>query len=320
MRHPSQNAAPQAPDAADPAEPGALPTTTRRLRIALGTWVAIEATRAGGRGERENIGPAPARANPERRAANAAPAGTQSATANFGASTTGLDAINAAYLAISEVDTRMHPTRPGSDLALINSTAPGAPIEVHPDTWRLLQLARRLYDLTDGVFDPCVPTRPGRLGDLEIKPDTPTLICHAPVQLDLGGIAKGYAIDQAIEALIEHGCSSGLVNAGGDVRVFGDRTETILLRRRTAGGAEDIYRPVELNNAALAVSDLDATERPQEHQGYYNHCGETQRRYAAVLAKDATTADALTKCVLLCPAATTERMLREFAAQSLDTG
>ena len=319
MRHPFQNAAPQAPDAAGPREPGTLTTTTRRLRIALGTWVAIEATRAGRRGAPD---PATTTTRTEPGAAstaNRAP-DTASATANVRASTTELDAIEAAYLAINKVDSRMHPTRPGSDLALINSTVPGTPTEVHPHTWRLLQFARRIYDLTDGVFDPCVPTRPGRLGDVEIKPDTPTLISHAPVQLDLGGIAKGYAIDQAIEALIEHGCTSGLVNAGGDVRVFGDRTETILLRRRAQGGAEDIYRPVVLNNAALAVSDLDATERPQEHQGYYNRFGTTQRRYAAVLARDATTADALTKCVLLCPAATTERVLRELAAQTIEAG
>ena len=274
---------------------------TRRLRIALGTWVAIEATHA------------------EHRSETADPA-TESATATASTSAAEIDAINAAYAAISEVNARMHPTRPGSDLALINSTAPGVPVEVHPDTWRLLQLARRIYDLTHGVFDPCLPTRPGLLRDIEIKPDTPVLTCHAPVQLDLGGIAKGHAVDRAIETLLQHGCASGLVNAGGDVRVFGNRTETILLRQRGSAGTDDIYRPVELNNAALAVSDLHATARPQEHQGHYNRAGETttRRHCAAVIAKDATTADALTKCVLLCPAATTERALSAFAAQVIE--
>jgi FAD:protein FMN transferase len=263
---------------------------TRRLRIALGTWVAIEAIHARGGAAAET-----------------------GATAETGA------AIDAAYAAISAVDAQMHPTRAGSDLALVNSTASGTAIEVHPDTWRVLQLARRLYDLTEGVFDPCIPTRPGRLGDVEIKPDTPVLICHAPVQLDLGGIAKGYAIDLAIETLIGHGCTSGLVNAGGDLRVFGDRTETILLRLPARSGTDNAYRPVELNNAALAVSDLDATERPQEHQGYYNRAGATTAspRYAAVVAKSAAAADALTKCVLLCRADTTERVLHEFAAKSI---
>jgi thiamine biosynthesis lipoprotein len=299
-----------------------MSTGTRRLRIALGTWVAIEAHAT------KHLGLKPAQAaatDLAKASASIRPSASTHPSAGAHPSagtTTELDAINAAYAAISAVEALMHPTRPRSDLARINSTAPGTFIEVRPDTWRLLQLARRIYDLTDGVFDPCLPTRPGRLGDIEIKPDRPVLICRAPVQLDLGGIAKGYAVDRAVETLLEHGCTSGLVNAGGDVRVFGDRTETILLRQRAPGGTNDIYRPVELNNTALAVSDLDATERPQEHQGYYNRAGEitTGRHYAAVLAKDATTADALTKCVLLCPAATTERVFRELAAQSIDTG
>ena len=354
--------------------------TTRRLRVALGTWVAIEVTKAadGAAALSETVldgTDAAARRDPEGTKATAeAASSTESATANAranvaeptsanarasaaepttanarasatapvvanararaatqppsgsaenaGASAADLDAINAAYDAISAIDAQMHPARPGSDLALINSTAPGTPIEVHPDTWRLLQIARRIYDLTDGVFDPCLPTHPGRLGDIEIKQETPALICHAPVQLDLGGIAKGYAIDRAVEALLEQGCTAGLVNAGGDVRVFGDRTETILLRQHARGSASDTYRPVELTTAALAVSDLDSTERPPEHQGYYNRASgaNTPRRFAAVIARDATTADALTKCVLLCPAASTERVLREFAAQSIEMG
>ena len=70
------------------------------------------------------------------------------------------------------------PRRDGSEIARINSTRPGIDIELQPDTWRLLQLARRLYDLTDGIFDPCLPTRPVRLGDIEIQPNDPVLICH----------------------------------------------------------------------------------------------------------------------------------------------
>ena len=110
--------------------PSAPPSSTRRLRIALGTWVAIEAAVHG--------------------AAEAAE----------------LAAIEAAYAAIRDIDLGMHPHRDGSEIARINSTPPGTPMEVRPDTWQLLQLARRLYDLTDGVFDPCLPTRPGRLGNI----------------------------------------------------------------------------------------------------------------------------------------------------------
>jgi thiamine biosynthesis lipoprotein len=270
----------------------------RRLRIALGTWVAIEP-----------------------RATNTAVAGEQAAIEQA--------AVKAAYAAIGVVEQTMHPTRPGSELSRINTVPLNTPIQVQPDIWHLLQLAQRLHSLTDGVFDPCLPEQPGRLSDVELRADS-MLVCHAHVTIDLGGMAKGHAIDRAIETLSEHGCTSGLVNAGGDLRVFGDYAETILLRQSqssidamaatapssvTSGPQEFVYHPIQLQNAALAVSDLDATDRPIEHQGYYNHTGrEPVRRFAAVIAKQAAIADALTKCVLLCNPELATRVLREFDA------
>ncbi|HEY6921921.1 MAG TPA: FAD:protein FMN transferase [Steroidobacteraceae bacterium] len=253
---------------------------TRRLRVALGTWIAIEA-KAG---------------NPLRDLGTTAPEIEQAA-------------IEAAYAAVNTVEQAMHPHRNGSDLARINAAPLDVPIEIEPDTWRVLQLARRLHELTDGVFDPCLPDRPGSLRDVELGPGR-KLVCHAPVAIDLGGIAKGYAIDRAVEKLIEHGCQAGLVNAGGDLRVFGEREEALLLR-----GADGSFRPLALKSSALAVSDIDASDRPAEHQGYYNRKGQTAgRRYAAVIAKDAATADGLTKCVLLCVPESADRAIRELQA------
>ena len=51
--------------------------------------------------------------------------------------------------------------------------------------------------------------------------------------LDLGGIAKGFAVDQAIHALRRGGCSEAIVNAGGDLRRFGRTPHPIYLRRGT---------------------------------------------------------------------------------------
>src|SRR2546421_10195384 len=110
---------------------------------------------------------------------------------------------------------------------VVEATKPAerhTPIEIQASTWDLLHLAKRLSALTAGVFDPCLPCRPGRLSDLEIGPE-PWVMCRSPVALDFGGIAKGYAIDRATDALLARGCAAGLVNAGGDLRVFGDRTE-----------------------------------------------------------------------------------------------
>ena len=250
------------------------PSPTSRLRIALGTWVAVEAKAAQG------------------------PATEQAA-------------VEAAYAAVSRIEQVMHPRRPGSDLARINTAQLHTPVRVQPDTWHVLKLARRLYDLTEGVFDPCLPDQPGSLQDVELAEDS-MLVCHAPVEIDLGGIAKGHAVDRAIEQLIEAGCSAGLVNAGGDLRVFGERAEAVLLRR-TAN-----YRQLALRNAALAISDLDATDRPIEHNGYYNRTGpEPTSRYAAVMAQSTAIADALTKCVLLCSPERAAQVLRVFDATSL---
>jgi thiamine biosynthesis lipoprotein len=135
-------------------------------------------------------------------------------------------------------------------------------------------------------------------------------MCHRPVWLDLGGIAKGYAIDRAIGALAGAGCSAGLVNAGGDLRVFGACSETILLRR-----SGSVCEPLVLQSSALAASDREAPGRPSEHRGYYRRGGRgATRRYAAVLAPEAAIADALTKCVLLGTNAQAAHALQAFGA------
>jgi FAD:protein FMN transferase len=244
-----------------------------RIRLAMGTWVAIEAQH--GRGP-------------------ALP-----------------PAIEAAYAAVLEVDRLMHPHRPGSDLARVNQAPLHVPVEVHSLTWEVLRLARELSEISEGIFDPCLPTRPGRMSDVELT-ESGHAICHAPVSIDLGGIAKGYAVDRAVAALSAHGCSSGLVNAGGDLRVFGPESRTILLR-----SPDGSFNAVELWNESLAASSVEAPERPAEHQGYYDRRTSRAPRCvsAAVIAKDAAVADALVKCVLVGDALWTTRVLKSCEAR-----
>src|ERR1700730_1949323 len=260
--------------AREPASGGSL----RRLRVAMGTWVAIEAT-----AESE---------------------------------ATAVCAIEAAFAAVAQVERRMHPEREGSDIARINSAPLRVQTPIHASTWEVLRLAQRLNELTRGVFDPCLPLRRGCLTDLGLSDPSPESepwgVCRAPLALDLGGIAKGYAIDCAIAALRAGGCHAGAVNAGGDLRLFGARRETILLRYGDHG-----YQPLVLQNAALAVSDLDESRRPPGHRGYYVRTGAAaaSRRYAAVLAPEAMIADALTKCVLLCSEERASRTVAEWGAR-----
>ena len=251
-------------------------TPWRRMRLALGTWVAIEA-----------CGP---------------DAGT---------------ALVSAFRAISDVEERLHPERDGSDLERLRHASRDETTPIHEDTFRVLQFAQRLFALSGGVFDPCLPEGKGRLDDLELgcSPDGRTWArCRAPLVIDCGGLAKGYAVDRAVAALAAGGCESGLVNAGGDLRVFGPASHTILVRR-----ADGRCAPFELHEAALAVSERDSTRAPRGHRGYYRLGARTLpvRRFAAVRAADAMTADALTKCVLLCAPEAADAIVRALGAQVL---
>ncbi|MBV9317447.1 MAG: FAD:protein FMN transferase [Gammaproteobacteria bacterium] len=227
-----------------------------------------------------------------------------------------LAGVEAAYLAVGEVERQLHPHREGSDIRRLNDAQPGEQVPMGILASEVLRLARSVYEISGGIFDPCLPSRPGRLCDLTLsQPGMGSAWAShvVPLALDLGGIAKGYAIDQGIEAMRAAGCTGGVVNAGGDLRVFGC-SETVLVRARDGHCV-----PVTLNDEALAVSDLDVdlAGRPAEHRGYYDRSGPllVTRRSAAVLAASAAIADALTKCALLARPQRALHALRSFHAR-----
>jgi FAD:protein FMN transferase len=220
--------------------------------------------------------------------------------------------IEAAFAAVAVVNERLHPDQAGSDLVALRSGPPGTSVPISPETFDVLRVARQLWAASAGVFDPCLPESPGRMGDIELREGrAPCTIAHAPVRLDCGGIAKGYAVDRAVRALRAAGCTAGMVNAGGDVRVFGAIPAQLLLREPDA-----TFRPVTLHNAALATSEREAGNRPSGHQGYYRRVGQDPggESRAVVRAARAILADALTKCVLLCRPQESRELLARFGA------
>src|SRR2546430_14747573 len=118
----------------------------------------------------------------------------------------------------------MHPEREGSEVARITSAPLSVHTPIHASTWEVLRLAQRLNELTQGVFDPCLPSSPGRMSDLELSGasagPSPWVARRASLALDLGGIAKGFAVDRAIAALRAHGCDAGGGEARGGPRPF----------------------------------------------------------------------------------------------------
>ena len=160
--------------------------------------------------------------------------------------------FQAAWDAIAAVERAMSRFDPDSDVARFNAARPGAVVEVCRDTAHVLRVARYLARCSRGLFDVSLGSGPGawslsragrafRLGKRA-----------AGVRLDLGGIAKGHAVDGAFDALGRglRGEGAWWVNAGGDLRVHGVELP-VRLRDEEHGGA----RPwIHLREGALATS------------------------------------------------------------------
>jgi len=225
------------------------------------------------------------------------------------------DAVEAAFAVFDRVDLHLHPMRSGSDLDAIRTRS--GPVEVDGWTYTLLRAAQQLHGLSEGLFDPCVS---GEIGDIRFRAP-PQVEIVRPVSIDLGGIAKGFAVDRAIDAIRERGCSAGLVNAGGDLRVFGADDFTAWVR------TPDAQWPVPLRDAACAVSCTHSGQQPSEHRGFYRRDSardddDRALRWAAVVAPSALWADALATYAMVCRTAA-ERLrfgvvLAHFGARALD--
>lgn len=154
-------------------------------------------------------------------------------------------AIDAAFAELRRVGRTMSRFRIDSDVGRINA-APGGVVAVSDDTAEVLAAALRWSGATGGRFDPCLgaftrggatagteagaraadvrPPRGGWVGALEVVRSgsvNRVRLHHPAAAVDLGGIAKGYAVDLAVRQLREHGVFHALVNAGGDLAAMG---------------------------------------------------------------------------------------------------
>jgi thiamine biosynthesis lipoprotein len=220
----------------------------------------------------------------------------------------GAEAIAAAFDNIGAIERALHPEHANSDLAAIRHAPLGTPVRVEQITRDVLQLAREVWEKSSRVFDPCLPDAPGSMADLVFYDEH--LAAREQVHIDLGGIAKGYAVDLAVETLMAAGCDMGVVNAGGDMRVFGPEPIEVVVK------CGERQQRRFLNNSAIAVSDTCAPSFPSEHRGYYRRGASSNlfARGAIVCASRTAVADALTKCLLLGDPIANESLLRAFNA------
>lgn len=228
-------------------------------------------------------------------------------------------AIDAAFAAIAEVHRLMGFHDPGSDISRLNRTAPGNYVELHPWTVDVLAFALALAGESGHAFDCTIGRHLVRDGHLptpatNAAPPTPAVddrpalvldglrACRTrDVLVDLGGIAKGYAVDRAIDVLAGFDLDRALVNAGGDLRHAGTMPATVHLRHPADPGR--VAATLSLCNMALASSVAGglrpdsplpaAIIDPQRNRPL------PKGRGASVVAPACMLADALTKVVLV---------------------
>ena len=223
------------------------------------------------------------------------------------------DAIGQAFSAIQLVQDLMSFHNPNSELSQINARSHIEPIKVHEWTFQVLRTAKELYESTNGMFD-CgvgrkladsgllprhserVNTSCGSIMDLVLT--EPNLVSSkTQLALDLGGIAKGFAVDKAVGMLQLCGVTSGYVNAGGDLRVFGNISQEIQVRN--PNNPSELISLGSLENGAIASSGLYYCDHSKPNQGHIvNPQTMEQLEFTesySVIASECIYADALTK-------------------------
>ncbi|ALC18260.1 thiamine biosynthesis lipoprotein ApbE [Desulfuromonas soudanensis] len=153
-------------------------------------------------------------------------------------------AIDEAFAVMARIEALMTPHDPASDVARLSGAL--SALEVSAETAEVVALGERVAAASDGAFDmalgrlkelwgvegeaPRVPTSAEIDAALEgtgvgdLIRDGQTIVKRSPdLAVDLGGIAKGYAVDRAAAVLRRAGVKSAAINAGGDIRLLGDR-------------------------------------------------------------------------------------------------
>lgn len=176
-------------------------------------------------------------------------------------------AVSKAFLMIERIDALMSYHKNTSELSDLNARAHISPVEVSEETYEVLKFAKHLFQLSQGAFDITVGRHLEKWGILS-EHDTPasevgtcedmilnydrTVTFNCPLRIDLGGVAKGFAVDKAIEVLKSCGVKSALVNAGGDLRAFGSRAYEIVFR--DPNSPDSFAGSLQLDEGAIATS------------------------------------------------------------------
>ncbi len=241
----------------------------------------------------------------------------------------------AALARVGALDAILSDYRAESELSRLTRDAVGTPIRVSDDLFRVLDAAQSLALRSHGAFDItlgplsqiwrrarrqiALPSRDDlvqaraatgfRLLVLD-RDERTAMVAREGMRLDAGGIAKGYAADQALTVLVRHGFARSLVAVGGDLAIGapppGAAGWKVVLAglspERSAPGS-----PLTLASAGVSTSG-DAEQWVVIDGQRYSHIvdpmtglGLTGQRLVSVVARDAMTSDMLATAVNVLP-------------------
>ncbi|MCA9219943.1 MAG: FAD:protein FMN transferase [Planctomycetales bacterium] len=237
----------------------------------------------------------------------------------------------AAFARVAAVDRAMSDYSLESEVSRLSAASPTPePVPVGDDLWRVLSASRQWSERTDGAFDVTIgpvsrlwrrarrqkslpPEKPfaearAAVGYEALRLDAATQsasLTRPNMRIDLGGIAKGYAVDAALAALRDAGINRALVNAGGDLAATDPPPDesfwAVGVRALRRDGPPTHF--IRLNNNAVATSG-DAWQYVEIDGVRYSHIidphtglGLTHRSGVTIIAPDCMTADAAASAV-----------------------
>jgi thiamine biosynthesis lipoprotein len=241
-------------------------------------------------------------------------------------------AMEAAFDDIGRLDGLLSAWSSGSDISRINRAAGQSKVAVDPDTWRAVKRIQELSALTGGAFDitigavlqlwdfsspessppPAedVAAQLALVGSGQVQLDETTQkigLRHRGASIDLGGAAKGFIVDRAVEMLQELGVEAAIVDAGGDIRLLGTkrRGESWKIGIKHPQDPATTIEVIEVDSGAVATSGN--YERSFSKEGIrYHHILDPKTGFPApdvasvtILAPTALEADLLSTAVFV---------------------
>lgn len=237
--------------------------------------------------------------------------------------------LRAAMAEFDRIEAAMSTYRPESEISQVNAGAAQAPVSVSPELFALVDRALQLSATTGGAFDITYDSvgqlydyRAGvRPADVDIEARLPAIdyrhieldstalairFSRSGVRINLGGIAKGHAVESVIGLLREAGIQHALASAGGDTRLLGNRRgKPWIVGIRDPDDEAGIVTRVALDNEAVSTSG-DYERFFDEGEVRYHHIinpdtgrSATEIRSVTVIGRDATMTDGLSTSVFV---------------------